>query len=174
MSARLTRKLEIITNFAIIMVAIIIGIVFVKTYLLGGKDSPQTENLVGTKVSLPNVNWAQNDQTLLLVLQKGCHFCAESAPFYQRLIKETAGRKNIQLIAVLPQEIEESRKYLGELNVPINEVKQTTPGALGVKGTPTLLLVNNTGVVTDAWLGKLSAEMESAVLNRLQVATASN
>ena len=78
MSAHLTRKLEIIANIAIVMVAIIIGIVFVKTYLLGGKDSPQTENLVGTKVSLPNVNWAQNGQTLLLVLQKGCHFCARA------------------------------------------------------------------------------------------------
>ena len=48
--------------------------------------------------------------------------------------------------------------------MPISEVSATTPGALGVKGTPTLLLVNNTGVVTDAWLGKLSAEMESAGL----------
>ena len=63
---------------------------------------------------------------------------------------------------------------LGELNVPLNEVKQTTPGALGVKGTPTLLLVNNKGVVTDAWLGRVLGRMESAVLNRLQVATASN
>jgi thioredoxin-related protein len=174
MSARLPKKLETITNIAIILVAVIIGVVFVKNYLLGSKDNSREENLVGTKVSVPDVNWAKNGQTLLLILQKGCHFCAESAPFYQRLIQETSGRQGFQIIAVLPQEVEEGRKYLSELNVPVSEVKQTRPGTLGVKGTPTLLLVDNTGVVTDAWLGKLPPEKESAVLDRLRAARASN
>lgn len=174
MSTYWARRLEIITNVAIIMVALIIGVVFVKSYLLGGNATQQAANPVGTKVSLPNVDWAKNEQTLLVILQKGCHFCAESAPFYQQLVRETAGRTNLQLIAVLPQDVEEARKYLSELNVPINEVKQSSPGALGVQGTPTLLLVNQTGVVTDAWLGMLPPEKQSAVLNRLQSDRASN
>src|SRR5205085_12578264 len=43
---------------------------------------------VGSTLSLAGMNWAKNKQTRLLVLRDGCHFCSDSAPFYQRLVKE--------------------------------------------------------------------------------------
>jgi hypothetical protein len=49
----------------------------------------------------------------------------------------------------------------------INEATQARPSSLGVRGTLTLLLVDYTGVVTEAWIGKLPAEKESVVLSRL-------
>jgi thioredoxin-related protein len=113
------------------------------------------------------VDWSNNNQTLLLVLQKGCHFCTESAAFYQRLVRETAGHGNIHLIAVLPQATDESKKYLDDLGVAIEEVKQATPDSIGVPGTPTLILVNDQGVVMTSWVGKLSADDEAKVLRRL-------
>jgi hypothetical protein len=42
------------------------------------------------------------------------------------------------------------------------------PSELGVPGTPSLLLVNQAGTVEDTWIGKLSPERETEVLNRLQ------
>jgi hypothetical protein len=57
---------------------------------------------------------------------------------------------------------------LSGLGVEINEIKQLTPGAIRVQGTPTILLVNNAGVVTEEWLGKLPPEKESEVLSRLR------
>ena len=123
---------------------------------------------------MPGVDWSGNDQTLLVVLQKGCHFCSESAPFYQRLVREAAGRGNIHLIALLPQAPDESRKYLDDLGVAIEDIKQGELDSVGVRGTPTLILINNQGAVTTSWVGKLSADGEAEVLRRLHERTLSS
>jgi len=170
MAKTITQRLEVLTNLAIIVAAVLLSVVLIKNYLLPyySKDGPRDFSVpAGAKVSLPGVDWSNNNQTLLLVLQKGCHFCTESAPFYQRLVRETAGRENIHLIAVLPQTFDESKKYLDDLGVTIEEVKQAQLDSIGVYGTPTLILVNNQGVVITSWVGKLSADGEAEVLRRL-------
>ena len=170
MAKTITQRLEVLTNLAIIVAAVLLSVVLIKNYLLPyySKDGPRDFSVpAGAKVSLPGVDWSNNNQTLLLVLQKGCHFCTESAPFYQRLVRETAGRENIHLIAVLPQAFDESKKYLDDLGVAIEEVKQAQLDSIGVYGTPTLILVNNQGVVITSWVGKLSADGEAEVLRRL-------
>ena len=170
MAKSITQRLEFLTNLAIIVAAVLLSIVLIKNYLLPdrSKDGPRDFRIpAGVKVSLPGVDWSNNNQTLLLVLQKGCHFCTESAPFYQRLVREMAGRENIHLIAVLPQISDESKKYLDDLGVTIAEVKQAQLDSIGVHGTPTLILVNNQGVVITSWVGKLNAYGEAEVLRRL-------
>lgn len=173
MSDNILKKTELLANIAIIVVALLLGGVLIKRYLLTSDDAVGDRNGVsriaaGTKVSLPEIDWAKSDRTLLLVLSKGCHFCSESAPFYQRLVRDTSGRGDVRLVAVLPQDVNEGRKYLNELAVPINEVRQSTLESLGVGGTPTLILVDNKGAVTDSWVGKLPPDKESEVLSHLQ------
>jgi hypothetical protein len=171
MAGNLSRRLEVAANVAIIVVAILVCFVVVKTYLLGGSARPQQQSpapATGSKVSVPDVDWGKNRRTLVLVLQKGCHFCAESAPFYQRLVRDTAGREGLRLVAVLPQQVDEGKQYLNDLGVLIDEVRQAPPNDLGVRGTPTLLLLDGSGVVTDSWVGKLTPEKEDEVLHRLK------
>ena len=119
-------------------------------------------------MSLPDVDWEGNGRTLLLVLHKGCRYCTASAPFYQRLVSDGAGRGSVRLIAVLPEGIEEGRDYLKGLGVSIADVRQATPTSLGLRGTPTLVLVDNRGVVTRSWAGQLDAVGERQVLSSLQ------
>jgi thioredoxin-related protein len=102
---------------------------------------------------------------LILALSTTCHFCTESGPFYQRIAEERAGAR---LIALLPQSIEESRQYLNKLGIEVSEVRQSPTGALGVTGTPTLILVNNEGAVVNFWVGRLPAEKEAEVLSNLK------
>jgi thioredoxin-related protein len=171
MPKSVTQRLEFFANIAIIVVAVLFCIVLVKNYLLPDRSKEDRRDMrvpVGAKVSLPGVDWAGNNQTLLVVLQKGCRYCTESAPFYQRLVREMAGRGNIHLVAVLPQTIDEGKGYLNELGVPIEDIKQAELDAVGVGGTPTLILVNNQGVVTKSWVGKLNSDDEADVLRRLQ------
>jgi hypothetical protein len=169
------KKAELLANIAIIVVALLLGVVLVKRYLLPAKvETPAARNLderiaPGTKAALPGVDWAQNKQTLLLVLSRDCHFCTESAPFYQRLTRETAGRADVHLIALFPQEAEEGKKYLDNLGVTVNDIRQAAPTSTGAGGTPTLILVDAQGVVTKSWIGKLSAPEESEVLTQLAV-----
>ena len=172
MSNGFFKKTELLANIAIIIVALLLGGVLVKRYFLKGDEAAPARNTdpripAGTKAALSGVDWAGNGQTLLLVLSRDCHFCTESAPFYQRLTRETAGRADVHLVAVFPQEVAEGRKYLDNLGIPISEVRQAAPGSTGAGGTPTLILVDTNGVVKNSWVGKLSAPEESEILTQL-------
>lgn len=166
----LTRKIELLANVGIICVALLIGAAFAKNHLFqttSAKLAAPASVPAGAKLSLPGVDWAQSEKTLVLALNKGCRYCSNSASFYQQLARETAGHRDVRLIAVLPQEVAEGKKYLDELKVPIQEIKQAPLDSLGVTGTPTLILLDKTGSVTAAWTGQLPADKEPDVLRRL-------
>ncbi len=164
-------KLEAITNIAIIVVAILLGIFLVqKMFFVKHKSSDpaviQTTPIVGEQIQLSDVIWANQPKTILLVLQKGCRFCTESSPFYRELIKK-AQMKNIRVIAVLPQNKEDSEKYLIELGLPKIDVKQASLKSLKVRGTPTIFFINDKGEVLKFWVGRLTPNKESEVVNEL-------
>jgi hypothetical protein len=48
--------------------------------------------------------------------------------------------------------------------VQVDDVKQTPLNAIGVIGTPTLLLVDGKGTVAQVWEGKLQPDQEGGVL----------
>ena len=165
----LAKKTELLANVAIILVALLLGGVLVKRYLLPQAPSPQAQARIqpGTKLSVPGVEWDKNERTLLLVLSTGCHFCTESSPFYQRLAQEKAKKGGVGLVAVLPQSVGESQNYLNGLGVSVDDIKQAGLDAVQVTGTPTLILADRTGAVVESWVGKLPAEKEAEVLNRI-------
>ncbi|MGO8736360.1 MAG: peroxiredoxin family protein [Terriglobia bacterium] len=162
--------LQNVANIATIVVSVLLSFVLIKVFLLPQPGRPPTgaQPLVGLnmKQSLPGVVWAKNKRTLVLALSTQCHFCTDSAPFFQRIGKETA--KNVKMVAVLPQPAGDGRKYLEGEGVHVDDVKQAQLSTIGVTGTPTLLLVDGTGKVADAWQGKLQPEQEAAVLTILK------
>lgn len=164
----LTKRIELLANIAIIVVAVLIGAVLVKRYLLPQAPSPQAQARIqpGTKLSVPGVEWGKNERTLLLILSTTCRYCTESSPFYQRLAQEKAKKGGVGLIAVLPQSVGDSQKYLNDLGVPVDDVKQATLDAVQARATPTLVVADRTGAVVESWVGKLPAEAEGEVLDR--------
>ena len=168
----LHKRVELLANIAIIAVAVLLGVVLVQRYLLAPappEAAQQARIEPGTKLSLPGVEWGPKRRTLLLALSTDCRYCTESAPFYQRLAQEKEKHDDLGLLAVLPQSIDESQKYLGEHGIKVDAVKQATPGSLNVRGTPTLILVDQTGAVVESWIGKLPPPKEVEVLNRFLV-----
>ena len=166
------KKLELLANVAIVVVALLLGVVLVRRYLLPG---PQAEPAAaesrpqpGTKLSLADVDWSKSRRTLVMVLSKTCQFCTESAPFYRRVAQERAANKNLRLIAVLPQEVGQGREYLSSLGLPVDDIRQAPSPTLGVRGTPALILTDDAGSVLDSWVGKLPADKESEVLGKLR------
>jgi hypothetical protein len=191
---RFARGVELATNISIIIVALIGATVLVKNYLLrpsvpseinqttsrapGLADEsravrtssvPPKAPEQGTTLSVPGVSWGDSNQTVLLALSNKCHFCSESAPFYQRLAHDLAKRSDVRLVAVFPQDVNASKKYLDDLGVPVAQVVQAPLDLLQVRGTPTLVIVDKNGTVTQAWVGKLDAERESQVLGRIKI-----
>jgi thioredoxin-related protein len=167
----ISKKIELVANLAIIVVACLLATVLVKDHLLSGRAgqpaSNQSENqpVNGTHLSALDIDWKQSRQTLVLAISNTCHFCTESAPFYKKLLQ---GKDGTRVVAVLPQPIEDGRQYLKRLGVSVDEVKQVGLDQIGVRGTPTLLLVDNSGVLKDSWVGRLPPEQETSVLNALR------
>ena len=166
MAGTLYKRVELLANIAIILVAILIVGVLVQRYFFTPTVKPPPTIAIGSKVSLPAVDWAANRKTLVLALQTSCHFCTESAPFYQHLV-QAAAAKDVKLVAVLPQPPNEGHDYLNKLSVPISDVRQATLSSLSVAGTPTLIMVNEKGEVAGVWVGKLPSDKETELLAKL-------
>ena len=168
----LSRKIEIAANVATIVVAALISTVVVKTYVFHNPVAGSTAAVVVPEVvkgksvdgRALGVDWAKNHRTLVLAISTACHYCKDSVPFYQKLA-DREGR--VKMVAVLPQSVAEAQQYLNGAGVHVDEVRQVPLNTLGVRGTPTLLLVNDVGVVTDVWVGKLQPDQETQVLTAL-------
>jgi len=66
-----------------------------------------------------------------------------------------------------PQSVEESKAHLNQLGIRGIEVRSSPLEDVSVSGTPTLILLNNKGEVTDFWVGKLTPDKEIEVINKL-------
>lgn len=112
------------------------------------------------------MDWGKNRETLVLALSTRCHFCTESAAFFRRLSQETGGR--VKVVAVLPEAVSESEQYLEDEGLHPDAVRQASMSSIGVVGTPTILLVNDSGMVARVWTGKVQAEDEDSAVRLLR------
>jgi thioredoxin-related protein len=168
---KLNKRINLAVNLMIVVVLLCIGVVLIKHYRHSDRSANHPRDYhvpVGSTVSLPGVDWEKNGQTLLLVLDTGCPYCTASASFYQEIVRENAQERRVQLIAVLPQDVPSSKQYLKDLSISIDEVRQSRLEAIGVKGTPTLILINSKAEVIRSWPGKLSIEEERSVVAGLR------
>jgi len=159
------KRIEVATNVAILCAFLLVGALAAKR-LLEPSPNRQGTPSIGAKVSIQGIDWSQSKQNLVLALSTGCHFCSESAGFYQRLVP-SAENNGVRVLAVLPQSISDSRSYLEKLGVTVSEVVQSPLSAVEASGTPTLLLVDGNGKIRNVWVGKLGPEQERQVLARM-------
>ena len=163
----LYKKTEMAANIAIIAVAVLLGTVIVKKYLIGTRQQQTTADRSTSNsenLSTIDVNWKQSKHTLILALSTECHYCTESAPFYKKLVNVP---RTTRLLALLPQPVAESREYLKRFGIVVDDVKQVQFDGINIRGTPTLLLVNENGVVTKSWIGKLAEDQQADVLREI-------
>lgn len=124
--------------------------------------------LVGQSVPLADLKLRPVETTVLVVVNSRCRFCTDSAPFYRRLAEEEAESRARWQIAFLGTEDNETvTGYLRAQGIPQPRVA-ALPKGLGVRGTPTLLMVDHLGRITRALAGKLSPGQEKDILSLLR------
>jgi hypothetical protein len=184
MNERINRGIELCANIGITLATLLISYTLIRGYLFHStptaegqpaatRRAPSPRPSPGAKITIPDVDFASREQTLLFVLSTSCKFCKESAPFYQRIVRDAQSIKNLRLVAALPQSKEEGEKYLSDMGIAIREVKQSKPESFGTSGVPTLILIDNKGAVRKAWVGKLPTEKEAEVVSYIKCATCS-
>lgn len=164
-SQNFTKKIEVIANISIILVAILICCFAANRFWFdrsSNKESPAPQ-IIGSELKIHGIKW-ENRQSLLLVLQKGCKFCTESAEFYKKLVQRANSKNDTKLVAVFSHSSDVGSQYLNDLGVKIDSVEQVSFESLKVEGTPTLILVDSQGLVKKVWVGRLPPKVEEEVL----------
>ncbi|HEX8197573.1 MAG TPA: hypothetical protein VF571_15365 [Pyrinomonadaceae bacterium] len=164
--AQLSKKVEMFISISILVLSVFVSELLIHKYIFSSSNPPEPIKTTNKQITLSDINWSEQSKTLIVALDINCRFCNESAPFYKHLI-ETLKGKNVKLIAVLPSDIQESRTHLNKLGLVDIEVKQAALDDLQVNGTPTLLLVNDKGEVTNYWVGKLPLNKQAEVINKI-------
>jgi hypothetical protein len=120
---------------------------------------------------LPGAIQTGKSATVVLFISQHCPFCAQSMPFYERLSRLRAASSNdFALLAYVPEGEKPTSgvAYLGRRGVTTDSVGAASFPDIGVKGTPTVLLLDATGRVRAAWVGALMPKEEKDVLSRIR------
>jgi thioredoxin-related protein len=169
---KLSERVDVIANIMVIAMILVAGTVIIQRYYFSPpiqeKTTERVKPTVGAKLDLADLNWSENPKTLIMALQPSCRFCNESVPFYKRLV-DAMKDKNVKLVVVFPKDIDRGKAYLTESGLNISQVYQSPLNKLQVSGTPTLILTNDKGEVTNFWVGKLNSEKEAEVLDKLSL-----
>jgi hypothetical protein len=154
MPDKLRANIELGAQIAIAIAVLVIAGVVVKRNLFPGPVNPASlpRIAVGERLNVPQVNWEQNQKSLVFFLMKDCLHCQASAPFY-RLLVEEAAKRDVKLLAILPNPVAEGEAYLKSLELPIEDVQTASLSSYKIPGTPTVLFVDSQGTVRSAWFG---------------------
>jgi thioredoxin-related protein len=158
-------KIEAAANLIVILLAVVVGSVFLKDRF--SAPLPQgNEVKAGDRLTrLDGWDWAAHDRTLVMILRKGCHFCEDSVPFYQRLLAEQKrDGSSAAIVAAFPDAADAVKEVVQSERLGVQALAGVPLERLKVSGTPTLLLVDRNGTVLNAWMGMLSPRQELEVM----------
>ncbi len=158
-------KLEAIANVTVIVVALAVGVLVLRGKI-AGPHTPRSVMAGNRLGQVLGIDWSHHRRTLVLALNSGCHFCQDSAPFYQRLAQmQRPGLDDVEIVALFPNDPEAVRQLMNNEGLALRSVSAVPVEKLGITGFPTLLLVDRDGRVERAWLGLLTASEELEVLS---------
>lgn len=167
-------KIEAAANIIVIVFAVVVGSVFLKDRLFTAASESDAVKAGDKLANLDGWNWGAHDQTLVLALRKGCHFCEDSAPFYQRLkTQQQQGGPDSSIVAVFPDTVDTVKEVVQAEGLRMHALAGVPLEKLKVSATPTLLLVDRSGTVLKAWIGMLSPREELEVMRAMTAPTAS-
>jgi peroxiredoxin len=166
MRNNLRANLELSAQIAIAIAIVAVAGVLVKRNLFPSSNLTRPPQInAGEKLNVPNVDWEHNGKSLVFFLRKDCKYCTSSAPFYRQLIAD-ANARNVKLLAILPNSLDDARQYLKSLDLAIDDVRSSSFAEYKINGTPTVLFVDNEGIVRRTWFGAQS-DREGEMRNQL-------
>ena len=170
-SLGLTRKklkdmLDVTTNVVVVVFAVVAIGVLVKNYF--APQDVMTSVAIAKGSAFPEIagaDYKQAPRTLILALNVDCRYCTRSVPFYNSLgeaRQENAGKFNI-VAAFINKDPGLVESYAEEKHLSVQTIAGVELEKLGVRLTPTIILVDSTGTVLDSWRGELQPDDEREV-----------
>ena len=130
-----------------------------------GQSSRPAEDGFRLDAAVTGIDFGAAPRTLILAIQQDCPACAASMPFYRRLTDRVT--TDVQVVVAAGLGDVEIERYLSAYGIEPDAVVRRSSDTLPVSVTPTLLLVDATGLVEHFWVGLLSAPAEQDLLTGL-------
>lgn len=158
-------RLKKITETVLLFVAVAALSVLLGRVYFHPRAQVRAASLVGTNLVLPHVQWSANRYNVVLAISATCHFCQESAGFYRSLAELPA---QANLVVVTEDDRAGIENFLKSKAISPNQVVCESLDAIGVGRTPTVLVVDEKGVVLKSLAGKQAPEAEAKFLMQLR------
>ena len=120
--------------------------------------APSTPNLVGRHLSIPGLQPQpkQSELSLVVVVRSDCHFCVESLPFYRELDRRHKIHPGqFSLYVVSNEPVEKLRAFVDNSSMSPDGIATVDFSNIGIPGTPTVAVIDKTGMVKRIFFGKL-------------------
>lgn len=156
-----------LVNILIFLTLVSITVYVVRSYIASPKASPVISR--GNTLEIRSVDWKNADQWVVLFLQTGCNYSDLSKPMYEKIAEKFYEDADRKLLIISPEKDSLFEKYIESFNVPGAGFVKTSFSKLGIDATPTMLLVDNTGVVQEVFKGKLPFKREMELLTSLGI-----
>ena len=157
-------------NTLIVVLAIVLIAGIARNMLI---QPPRPAIAIGSTLTLPpSASTTAGKERLVIAVRNGCHFCKNSAPFYNQLARAWKTRE-LRAVPVIvdpdtgpTQDTDWPRTTLG---IPV--ISDVALSSIGVTGTPTLILLNPKGQVVKVWVGELNKDQQLDVLDTLRMSS---
>jgi hypothetical protein len=127
---------------------------------------------VGSDLSELGVAWERADRNIVLAVQTTCLGCVKSLPVYQAVSSYVTAFPGASLVVLGKDPLAGVSSWLSENMVAATTtVGSVNLAAIGVSVTPTILVVDGAGMVTDVLAGVLSDDERAHVFARIAGAT---
>lgn len=169
-------RLETATNLAVLVAAVFVVVYFARlSFGAGAAPSGPDGPPVGMRLAnLEGFDWSEHERTLVLALRTDCVYCEASIPFYRKLAAASqTSNPPFALLSAFPQPASEVESHQSSAGLRMPTVANADLHALGVNGTPTLILVDRRGTVLNTWVGQLASEGELEVMQALRATVGS-
>jgi hypothetical protein len=124
-------------------------------------------SVLGRALELPFGEAKARAVTVVVWVSTSCKFCALSLPFYRRLASiEAAAPESFHLVGLVSQGRADGTGYFERNGVKLEVLSESgIANGLGLRGTPTLLLIDGEHKVIGVWPGFLDEGGQKAVLS---------
>jgi hypothetical protein len=165
--SKLNRILEIAVNIVIILVGLAALTAFTINYVVMPAGPTFSLGLVrGQKFTgSANINLPRSQSAILVALDTNCSSCEESLPLVKSLVSaKVDAQSSVYGIAVFPNSRADVDTFLQRHQLQIDSVTDSDLVALGVSSTPTVVLIDETGIIRDFWIGRMPPHTQEQLI----------
>jgi thioredoxin-related protein len=173
----MTSRLDTIANVATIVTSVILCVFLFSRY----HDLPSTPSQIRSAIpykpgdrmdAIHDVGY-ESTATVLLFVRSDCRFCTESMPFYKQLTSlDDRKEKFVRVVAISSDSNDQLATYLALYGLDLDQAVGAQRSTK-ITATPTLVIVDQDGVVAGCWRGLLPQDQQHKVLEIIKATVAS-